>query len=154
LLLCADIFVPSVDKIAKRHNQLQTRTNLEAATATARAQSSSHLRGFFYAPNEIRVGWRLLFFVVIVAALMFVKAALIRKLPHNSDQAISYLLDKILKFAVFLLASGIMAKIEGRTIADYGLPWRKMFGQRFWEGAAMAFVGLTGFLTFARFAGI
>ena len=85
---------------------------------------------------------------------MFAKAALIRRLPHSSDQAVSYLVDKVLKFAVFLLASWIMAKIETRTIADYGLPWRKMFGPRFWTGAAMALVGLTGFLTLARLAGV
>ena len=108
----------------------------------------------FYGPLELRVGWRLLIFVVIVLALMFAKAALIRTLPHSSDQAISYLVDKILKFAVILLATWIMAKIEARTIADYGLPWRKMFGHRFWKGAAMAFLGLTAFLTLSHFFGV
>jgi len=104
----------------------------------------------FYGPLELRVGWRLLIFVVIVLVLMFAKAALIRTLPHGGDRAISYLVDKILKFAVILLASWIMAKIEARTIADYGLPWRKMFGHRFWKGAAMAFLGLTAFLTMSH----
>jgi membrane protease YdiL (CAAX protease family) len=108
----------------------------------------------FYGPFELRVGWRLLIFVVIVLALMFAKAALLRTLPHGGDQAISYLVDKILKFGVILLASWIMAKIEARTIADYGLPWRKMFGRRFWKGAAMAFLGLTAFLTLSHFFGI
>ena len=83
---------------------------------------------------------------------MFAKTALVRKLPHTSDQALSYLEDKILKFAVVLLASWIMAKIEKRSIAAYGLPWRKMFGRRFWQGAAMAFAGLTGFLALAHLA--
>ena len=108
----------------------------------------------FYGPFELRAGWRFLIFVAIVGVLIFAKAALIRRLPHSSDQAVSYLVDKTLNFAVFLLASWIMAKIETRTIADYGLPWRKMFGPRFWTGAAMALVGLTGFLTLARFAGL
>jgi len=67
------------------------------------------------------VGWRLLIFVVLVAALMFAKSTLIRRLPQSSDQAICYLVDKILMFAVILLASWIMAKIEARTIADYVL---------------------------------
>jgi len=62
--------------------------------------------------------------------------------------------DKTLKFAVILLASWIMAKIEARTIADYGLPWRKMFGHRSWKGAAMAFLGLTAFLTLSHFFGV
>jgi len=100
------------------------------------------------------VGWRLLIFVVLVGTLMFAKAALIRRIPHSSDQALRYLEDKILKFAVILLASWIMARIETRSIAAYGLPWRKMFGRRFWHGAAMAFAGLTGFLALAHFGGI
>ena len=93
-------------------------------------------------------------FVVIVVALMFAKTALLPSLPHSSDPVFHYVADKILKFAVILLASWIMARIEARTIAAYGLPWRMMFGPQFWRGAAMAFVGLTGFLTLARFAGV
>src|SRR5262249_56324088 len=134
--------------------QLRTRINSEGPTAPAIGQPSSRLDRMFYGPLELRVGWRLLIFVVIVLSLMFAKAALIRTLPHSSDQAISYLVDKILKFAVILLASWIMAKIEARTIADYGLPWRKMFGHRFWKGAAMAFLGLAAFLTLSRFFGV
>ena len=102
----------------------------------------------------MRVGWRLLVFVVIVVVLMFAKAVLIASLPRSSDQAVNYLLDKILKFAVFLLASWVMAKIEVRTIADYGLPGARMFGKRFWKGAAIAFLGLTGLLTLSRFIGV
>jgi hypothetical protein len=107
-----------------------------------------------YGPSELRAGWRVVIFVVIVAALMVAKAPIIRILPHSNDQATTYLVEKILKFAVFLLASLVMAKIEARTIADYGLPWREMFGAKFWKGAAIAFLGLAGFLTTLRFAGV
>ena len=100
------------------------------------------------------MGWRLLIFVLMVVALMFAKSALIRRLPHSSDQAVSYLVDKILKFGLIVLASWIMAKIEARTIAIYGLPWRKMFGHGFWKGAAIAFLGLTAFLTLSYFVGV
>jgi membrane protease YdiL (CAAX protease family) len=91
---------------------------------------------------------------MIVVALMLVKTALLRRLPHSSDQAVSYLVDKIMKFTALLLASWAMAKIEARTIADYGLPWKRALGRRFWEGSALAFLGLTAFLTLLRFAGV
>lgn len=130
---------------------MQAETNSETASGAAR--TSSRFYKLFYGPSELRVGWRLLIFVMIVVVLMFVKAALVRGLPHSSDQAMSYLVDKILKFALILLASWIMAKIEARTIADYGLPWRQMFGRQFWTGAAMAFLGLTAFLTLSHFIG-
>jgi membrane protease YdiL (CAAX protease family) len=85
---------------------------------------------------------------------MFVKAAVMHALPHFRDTAFKYLADKVLKFAVFLLASWIMARIEARTISDYGLPWRKAFGRQFWQGAVAAFIGLAGFLATLRVAGL
>jgi membrane protease YdiL (CAAX protease family) len=105
-------------------------------------------------PSELRVGWRLLIFVVIVGGLMVVRAAVIRTLPHFNDGAFTYLADKISKFTVFLLATWIMARIEGRTISDYGLPWRKAFGRQFWQGSLGAFLGLAGFLATLRLAGL
>src|SRR6516225_1190372 len=108
----------------------------------------------FLGPSELHAGWRFLIFVFIVAGFTVVKAAIIRMLPHFSDAAFSYLAAKILKFATFLLASWIMGRIEGRTISDYGLPWRKAFGRQFWQGSAGAFLGLTGFLATLRFAGL
>lgn len=123
-------------------------------SATTKFRALSRFHSLFYGPLELRVGWRLLIFVLTVVALMFAKDALLRRLPHSSDPAVNYLLDKILKFAVILFASWIMTKIEARTIASYGLPWRKMFGHQFWKGAGMAFVGLTAFLTLLRVAGL
>ena len=124
------------------------------ASSAASARSSSRLHNLFFGPSELRVGWRLLIFVVIVAGLIVVKAAVMGALPHFSDTAFTYLADKILKFAVFLLATWIMARIEARTISDYGLPWRKMFGRQFWQGAVAAFLGLAGFLAALRVAGL
>lgn len=103
--------------------------------------------------SDFRVGWRLLTFVIIVMILMLVKGAFIRCLPSINDQAVNYLVNKVLKFTVFLFASWIMARVEGRTIAEYGLPRKRIFGHRFWKGAAFAFVGLTVFLTLSRMVG-
>jgi membrane protease YdiL (CAAX protease family) len=108
----------------------------------------------FYGPSELRAGWRFVIFAMIVFGLMVIKTQFVRMLPHGTDQATSYLVDKVLKFAAFLSASWIMARIEARTIADYGLPWRAMFGRRFLQGAAIAFVCLTAFLITSRIAGV
>ena len=108
----------------------------------------------FLGPSELHAGWRFLIFVFIVAGFTVVKAAIIRMLPHFSDAAFTYLADKILKFATFLLASWIMARIEARTISDNGLPWRKALGRQFWLGAIAAFIGLAGFLAILRVAGL
>ena len=43
-----------------------------------------------------------------------------------------------------------MGRIEGRTIADYGLPWRRMFRIQFWQGVLLGFASLTGLLVAMR----
>jgi hypothetical protein len=53
-----------------------------------------------------------------------------------------------------LLASWIMARIEHRTLAHYGLPWRQAFRLRFWQGAAFSLASITALLLVMRFAGV
>lgn len=57
-------------------------------------------------------------------------------------------------FGFFLLASWIMARIEGRTIGDYGLPARGAFGKRFWQGAIIGFAAMTILLASLHLAGV
>ena len=54
---------------------------------------------------------------------------------------------------VLLLASWILGRIEGRTLADYGLPWRSMFCTRFWQGALLGFSMITCLLLIMRLVG-
>lgn len=130
------------------------RPSSDVTMQPATARFSSRVQAVFYGELELRAGWRLTIFVAIAAGLMAVKAVLFRTLPLGTDQALLYLVDKILKFAVFLLVSCTMARIEGRTIGDYGLPWKSMFGHQFWKGAIIAFLCLTAFLAASRFAGV
>jgi len=57
-------------------------------------------------------------------------------------------------FLIFLLASWIMGRIEGRTIADYGLPGRRMFGGQFWQGVLLGLASITGLLVAMRVVGV
>jgi uncharacterized protein len=52
-----------------------------------------------------------------------------------------------------LLASHIMARIERRRIADFGLPWRRAFCRQFGQGAAISFSSLTALLFVLWLAG-
>lgn len=47
---------------------------------------------------------------------------------------------------IILLAAWIMGKMEGRTLADYGLPRARAFCGRFWQAWAISFVSLTTLL--------
>lgn len=54
--------------------------------------------------------------------------------------------EEVAGFLILLLASAIMARLEGRTIADYGLPWRSMFRRQFWQGTVVGFAMCTALL--------
>ena len=48
-----------------------------------------------------------------------------------------------MSFAVVLAISWMMARIEGRRIADYGLPANQAFRGKFWVGAVIGFASIT-----------
>jgi membrane protease YdiL (CAAX protease family) len=118
------------------------------------------LRTWFFEPNGLRAGWRLLLFVAIVAALnaslrLVITAFLHRPIPTQVQfNAKSVILADTSTFLLFLLVSWIMAKIEGRKIADYGLPARKAFGVRFWQGLGIGFGAVSFLLIVLRTLGV
>jgi len=116
--------------------------------------SSPGLRKYFYGPHGLRSGWRLLIFFAILAVLYRVDSRFIRPLTRGLDEIIDYLAGCVSNFLVFLLASWIMSKIEKRTIADYGLPWRRLFQRQFWLGALLGFGSLSLLLLVMRVSGL
>jgi len=55
--------------------------------------------------------------------------------------------------AALVFVSWIMAMFEGRSLADYGLPWRRAFCRQYWQGAAVSFTSLTVMLLVLRLCG-
>jgi uncharacterized protein len=92
----------------------------------------------------------LLIFLAIVVASIHASNFAVRRLLHNADDVAGFLIREVLDFLIFLFASRIMGRIEDRTIADYGLPWRKMFRGQFWEGALIGFAAISGLLVLMR----
>jgi uncharacterized protein len=112
------------------------------------------LRGVFYGSGELRAGWRLLIFLAIVIALINASNLMVRRLLHGADDTTLFLVREVTYFLILVLASRIMGRMEGRTIADYGLPWRRMFCAQFWQGALLGFASITGLLVAMRLAGV
>jgi membrane protease YdiL (CAAX protease family) len=75
-------------------------------------------------------------------------------LLHGADDTTLFFVREVTDFLIFLLASWIMGNIEGRTIADYGLPRRRMFRVQFWQGALLGFAAITGLLVAMRVVGV
>jgi membrane protease YdiL (CAAX protease family) len=79
---------------------------------------------------------------------------MLRRLLQGADDVTLFLVYEVIDFFIFLFASWIMGRIERRTIADYGLPWRKMFRAQFWQGALLGFASITFLLAIMRLAGL
>jgi membrane protease YdiL (CAAX protease family) len=105
-----------------------------------------------YGRTELRAGWRFVIFLAIAAALIATTNLVVKAFGGISGDA-ALLLRKIVSLAGFVLAAVIMGRLEKRTLADYGLPPRKAFGIRFWQGVLLGFAGLTFLLGIMRAAG-
>jgi len=121
---------------------------------TAQSLPPSAFHRVFYGPSELRAGWRLCFFLAMVIALINATNWIVARLLPRADRITLFLVFLLINFLIFLLASWIMGRIEGRTIADYGLPWRGMFRGQFWQGALLGFASITGLLVVMRAAGV
>jgi len=112
----------------------------------------SGLRVIFAGPGGLRVGWRLLIFVVLLAAmlgsLMLITHGGMRgvredhaKLAQTAPTALLLGGSEAIAFLILCVATLIMGRIERRKFGEYGLPLRQALGKDFRIGA------LTGFLT-------
>lgn len=128
-------------------------TCMETCDSRSEAEQSLSLpvlHRVFYGPSELRAGWRLLIFLAIVIALINGSNLMVRLLLPGADKTTLFLVFQVINFLIFLFASWIMGRIEGRTIADYGLPWRRMFRIQFWQGVLLGFASITGLLVGMR----
>jgi hypothetical protein len=108
----------------------------------------------FYGSSELRAGWRLCIFLGIVVALINASNLLVRRVLHGSDDTTLFLIREVMDFLIFLFASWIMSRMERRTIADYGLPWRGSFRVQFWQGVLLGFGSITALLFVMRVVGV
>jgi uncharacterized protein len=113
----------------------------------------------FLGPNGIRAGWRLLIFLIIVAALISGVSVASLTLSHGKRPNPQFtpqfaLLNEAVAFFCVLFASWMMSKMERRKIADYGLPFRRTFGGRFWQGVLIGFASISALLGGMRLAGV
>ena len=111
----------------------------------------------FQGPNGLRAGWRLLIFFALFIPFAYGAGFIVdHAIGPNADRDTPT--NGVIMMGIFLiavlLATLIMAKIEGRSFANYGLPWRRAFCKQFWQGAAISFASLAALLLVLRLAGV
>jgi uncharacterized protein len=95
------------------------------------------MKKIFHNGKELRAGWRLVLFCILVFGFFFLlrTAAEHLSLPDGLD-AVSLIVFDAGMLAVALLATAIMARFEHRSLAVYGIPrLHDLFGRMFWKGA-------------------
>jgi hypothetical protein len=113
----------------------------------------SAARLIFFGQNGIRAGWRLLLYLLFVAAVIGVLFHFAVHAPPWRVPAFrlgEFLPRELIAVFATLTAAGIMAKIEHRPFGSYGLPWKRGFGVRFCEGAVWGFAAMTVILLILR----
>jgi membrane protease YdiL (CAAX protease family) len=102
------------------------------------------LRRLFHNGRELRAGWRLSLFCVLVFAIGYVARTGIDRLPlpeYGGLHPVALIVDDAFLLVVALIATGIMARLEHRSFAAYGLPRiRELFGRLFWTGTVWGLV--------------
>lgn len=95
------------------------------------------MKNVFFNSRGLRAGWRLLIFVGIFVALAFLVEWALKPF-HFQQRAFLDPVDLISAesqaLIQVLIATWIMARIERRRFADYGIPVRDAFGREFWVG--------------------
>jgi membrane protease YdiL (CAAX protease family) len=104
--------------------------------------------------NKLHAFRNLCLFLLLVLPLLYGGDFLIRQFLQGAGVAALFFVREIRILLTFLFAAWIMGRIEGSSIAQYGLPWRLRFCGRFWMGALLGFVSLTCLLMAMRLIGV
>jgi uncharacterized protein len=96
------------------------------------------MRKIFFNSRGLRAGWRLLIFVGMFFALQFAVNWIITKVFQPPELSfldpIGLSVEELLSLIEVVIATGVMARIEHRRFADYGIPARKAFRRDFQFG--------------------
>ena len=119
------------------------------APAAGQPGSPSGSRLLFLRAGELRAGWRLILFAFFfyISRGLLVLAAFALRLPVPTSRTVITPATAITQEGVSIVATFValllMARIERRSVFDYGLPLRGAFGGRFWTGIAWGLVAFS-----------
>lgn len=105
------------------------------------------MKKIFFNSEGLRAGWRLLLFVGLYAGLGYVQNWVVTRIFHPVDRPfldpIELISDELQGLVQVLVATWIMARLERRQFADYGIPVRNAFGRNFWVGIVWGLASTT-----------
>ncbi len=110
-------------------------------------------QGLWLGTNGLRAGWRLLIFLAVLISCLLGFREVVVHIPtvtrmvqplREGRLVVSAALVAEFQFVLSLLvAVSVMSRIERRSLVDYGLPARDVFGRYFWQGVAWGLLAVT-----------
>ena len=108
----------------------------------------------FLSQGELRVGWRLVLYFAMAAAIFFLGTPLMQAVrPRRFEFLIRISLGELIFLVAALIPSVVMARVERRSWGAYGLATVNAFGRLFWVGTMWGIVSLTLLMVGLRSAG-
>ena len=129
---------------------------LARASEPAPAPEKSLPEFLFLGPQGVRLGWRIVLYLVLAFLMERVFSWLGESIfpnPHGAALLWQKLYTECALMASVFLPAVLMARIERRTFDDYGLPRQEAFRRNFWMGMVWGFVAITALLVLMYIAG-
>jgi uncharacterized protein len=100
------------------------------------------LRGTFFGSSGLRAGWRAVGFLVFCAVVES-QAGYVLRAEHRifgaGETPGGTLFEKCVLFLCLVIFAVIVGRLEHKSLADYGLPLRRIFSRDFWAGGLWGF---------------
>ncbi len=97
-----------------------------------------------YGPSGLRAGWRLCMFLGLFVVLLDGSRYLYA--PAGARDSLAWAAREAFDFLILVLAAWTMAFIEGRTLAQYGLPWCRQLPRQLGQGVLLGFLGMSALI--------
>ncbi len=108
----------------------------------------------FFNDAELRAGWRLVIFLLVMMAVSLGIGFVVHVVRVRRSPPPIPMFDVLVAASIIFITTAVMAIIEKRELADYGLPLRQCLGKRFWLGAAFGLVTMTAVVAAMHVAGV
>jgi membrane protease YdiL (CAAX protease family) len=113
------------------------------------------VHSIFFNSAELRAGWRLVIFLLVLIPLFVAVEVFVFVLRRRGSIPDSVpILNDLITASLIFITTAVMAIIEKRDLADYGLPLRECLGRRFWLGAVFGLVTMTMVVAAMHVAGV
>jgi uncharacterized protein len=107
------------------------------------AGAPSYARTLFFGPDGLRPGWGLAFYVMGFLILQRVTVDLAWSRDLGDSGLWSLLLAELGSLVAAMIPAVVLARVEQRRWASYGLPGRSAFGRLFWSGGVWGFAAIS-----------